>query len=159
LEVDNWTPPAPAPPPLQLKRKITALERIVKSKLREMLFIEFPNQSNKDENEKENTKQTQIGSMKYFLIHINYIVPIDKVIEVTPEHRVYLKTQYDAGRLLFSGPRVPRTAGVLFARAADISQIDDMIAADPFKTQGIGDYEVIEISPAMWAQELNKIFG
>ena len=96
--------------------------------------------------------------MKYFLINIHYVVPIEKVIEITPEHREYLKTQYDAGRLLFSGPRVPRTAGVLFAKAEDVSAITDMIAADPFKTKGIGDYEVIEIAPAMWAEELNKIF-
>ncbi|MFI5264499.1 MAG: YciI family protein, partial [Candidatus Kapaibacterium sp.] len=59
--------------------------------------------------------------MKYFLINIHYIVPLEKVVEITPEHRAYLKTQYDAGILLFSGPRVPRTAGVIFAKAEDSS--------------------------------------
>ena len=96
--------------------------------------------------------------MKYFLINLKYIVPIEKVQEITPEHRAYLKTNYDAGILLFSGPRVPRTAGVLFGRAEDISFIEKMIAGDPFKTKGIADYEIIEIAPAMWAAELNKIF-
>jgi len=96
--------------------------------------------------------------MKYYLINITYVAPLEKVVEITPEHRAYLKTQYDAGILLFSGPRVPRTAGVLFARAEDASVIDRMIAVDPFKTKGIGDYEVIEIAPAMWAEGLNKIF-
>ncbi len=96
--------------------------------------------------------------MKYFLINIHYIVPLEKVVEITPEHRAYLKTQYDAGILLFSGPRVPRTAGVLFARAEDASTIDQMIAADPFKTKNIGTYEVVEIAPAMWVEGLNKIF-
>ena len=97
--------------------------------------------------------------MKYFLINITYIVPIEKVVEITPEHRAYLKAQYDAAILLFSGPRVPRTAGVLFARAQDLATIEKMIANDPFQTQGIGVYEVIEIAPVMWAEELNKIFG
>jgi uncharacterized protein YciI len=96
--------------------------------------------------------------MKYFLIHLQYTKPISEVAEITPEHRAYLKTKYDEGILLFSGPRVPRTAGVLFARADDISVIENMIAADPFKTKGIADYEIIEIAPAMWASELNKIF-
>jgi uncharacterized protein YciI len=96
--------------------------------------------------------------MKYFLINIEYIVPIEKVVEITPEHRTYLKTQYDAGILLFSGPRVPRTAGVLFARAEDATVIDKMISADPFRTKGVGEYEVVEIAPAMWAEGLNKIF-
>jgi len=96
--------------------------------------------------------------MKYFVINIHYSVPIEKVAEITPEHRAYLKTKYDAGILLFSGPRVPRTAGFLFAQAEDISIIENMVTADPFKVKDIADYEIIEIAPAMWAPELNKIF-
>ncbi len=96
--------------------------------------------------------------MKYFLINLTYVVPLEKVQEITPEHRAYLKTNYDAGILLFSGPRVPRTGGVLFARAEDISVINEMIANDPFKTRGIAEYEIIEIAPVMWAEGLNKIF-
>ena len=96
--------------------------------------------------------------MKYFVINITYKVPIEKVIEITPEHRAYLKTKYDEGILLFSGPRVPRTAGFLFAKAEDTSEIHKMIAHDPFQIKKIGEYEVIEIAPAMWAEELNKIF-
>ena len=96
--------------------------------------------------------------MKYFLINLGYLVPLEKVQEITPEHRAYLKTNYDAGILLFSGPRVPRTGGVLFAKAEDASIIDGMIAQDPFKIKGIAEYEVIEIAPVMWAEGLNKIF-
>ncbi|MEP7234766.1 MAG: YciI family protein [Ignavibacteriota bacterium] len=96
--------------------------------------------------------------MKYFLINIHYAVPLEKVVEATPEHRAYLKTQYDAGIMLFSGPKVPRTAGVLFARAEKTEVIDAMIAADPFNKLGIGNYEVVEIAPVMWAEGLNKIF-
>ena len=96
--------------------------------------------------------------MKYFLIYINYVVPLEKVVEVTPEHRAFLKTQYDAGTLLFSGPKVPRTAGVLFGRAEDISVIEEMIRLDPFKTKGVGEYEIVEIAPVMWVEEFKTIF-
>ena len=96
--------------------------------------------------------------MKYFLINLTYTVPLEKVQEITPEHRAYLKTNYDAGILLFSGPRVPRTGGVLFAKAEDTSVIEEMITNDPFKTKEIAEYEVIEIAPVMWNEGLNKIF-
>ena len=33
-----------------------------------------------------------------------------------------------------------------------------MIASDPFKIKGITDYEIIEITPTLWAEGLNKIF-
>ncbi len=96
--------------------------------------------------------------MKYFLISLQYTKPLEDVVENTPDHRAYLKTKYDEGILLFSGPRVPRTGGVLFARAEETSTIDAMIANDPFKIRGVADYEVVEIAPVMWNEGLNKIF-
>ncbi len=96
--------------------------------------------------------------MKYFLIEITYVKPLEVVEEHTPAHRAYLRTQYDGGILLFSGPRVPRTNGYLFARAADQSVIDAMIAADPFMTTGTADYKVIEIAPTLWAEQLKPVF-
>ncbi|MEI8134886.1 MAG: YciI family protein [bacterium] len=96
--------------------------------------------------------------MKYFAILTDYIAPMESVVEITPEHRAYLKTQYDAGIMLFSGPLVPRTGGMLFAQANDRADIDAMIARDPFHLKQIATYTVIETSPVMWATELNKIF-
>ncbi len=96
--------------------------------------------------------------MKYYLINLRYIVPIEQVEQHTVAHRTYLKTQYDAGILLFSGPRVPRTGGVLFGRGENIGVIETMIAADPFKTTGTAEYEIIEIAPTTWAPELDGVF-
>jgi uncharacterized protein YciI len=96
--------------------------------------------------------------MKYFVITTTYTAPMDKVLEITPEHRAYLQTQYDAGIMLFSGPLVPRTGGLLFAQAENISVIENMIGADPFRLKGIADYEITETAPVMWAKALNKIF-
>jgi len=97
--------------------------------------------------------------MKYFVITTTYIAPMEKVVEITPEHRAFLKTQYDAGIMLFSGPLVPRTGGLLFAKAEDISVIQNMIASDPFRVKGIANYEIVETAPVMWAEGLMNIFG
>ncbi len=96
--------------------------------------------------------------MKYYLINLRYIAPMAQVEEHTVAHRAYLRTKYDAGILLFSGPRVPRTAGVLFGRAEDIGVIESMIAADPFKITGTADYEIIEVGITTWAAELDGVF-
>lgn len=96
--------------------------------------------------------------MKYFLIHLTYAKPIEVVQEFTPSHRAYLRTKFDEGILLFSGPRVPRTGGVLFGKAEDVSVIDNMIASDPFKVNGVADYEVIEIAPTTWAEQIKAGF-
>jgi uncharacterized protein YciI len=97
--------------------------------------------------------------MKYYIIHITYVVPLETVVERTPEHREHLKSYYDKGVMLFSGPRVPRTGGILFAKAEELSTIEEMVNTDPFKTTGTANYEIIEMNPVMWAEELNNLFG
>ena len=97
--------------------------------------------------------------MKYYIIHITYVVPQNEVDLVRPEHREYLKIFYDNGTLLFSGPRVPPSGGILAARAETDEAIRAMIADDPFSKKGIATYEIVEMKPAMWATELAPIFS
>jgi uncharacterized protein YciI len=95
--------------------------------------------------------------MKNFLILIKYKVDMAIVVEHTPAHREYLKTQYAAGRLLMSGPFVPRTAGVLWAQAVSPEEIQGMIDSDPFYKNGVADWEVIEFNPVMYADGLKAV--
>jgi uncharacterized protein YciI len=96
--------------------------------------------------------------MKNFLIILRYKVPIEIVEKHTEAHRAFLKTQYDANVLLMSGPFVPRTAGLLWGQAEEKSGIDQMILNDPFNTEGVADYEVIEFKPVMHAPLLDGLF-
>ena len=100
-----------------------------------------------------------IQNVKYYIIHITYVVPQNEVDLVRPEHREYLKLFYDNGTLLFSGPRMPPTGGILVAKAENDDFIKEMIASDPFSSKGIATYEIIEMNPAMWATELAPIFS
>lgn len=97
--------------------------------------------------------------MKYYIIHITYVVPLERIQELTPSHREHLAEYYRRGLLLFSGPRVPRTGGILVARAESEDAINAMIDADPYKLNQAALYEVIEMNPVLWAEDLNKIFG
>ncbi len=92
--------------------------------------------------------------MKNFLIIITYKVPIETVEEHTPAHREYLKTQYAQGRLLMSGPFVPRTAGVLWAQAQEREDVEAMIQSDPFYLNQVADWQIIEFKPVMFADGL-----
>ena len=97
--------------------------------------------------------------VKYYIIHITYVVPQNEVELIRPQHRAYLKSFYDKGMMLFSGPRVPPTGGILVVRAEDDESIRQMIAHDPFNVNGIAAYEIVEMKPAMWATELAAIFS
>jgi uncharacterized protein YciI len=99
--------------------------------------------------------QTQ---MKNFLILIKYKVPLEIVEQHTAAHREYLKTQYASGRVLMSGPLVPRTAGLLWAQAQTREEVQSMIDSDPFQKNGVANWEVIEFNPVMYADTLNRVF-
>ena len=45
---------------------------------------------------------------------------------------------------LVSGPRVPRTGGLIVARVKTREEVDELIQADPFYQEKIADYEVVE---------------
>ncbi len=49
--------------------------------------------------------------MKHFLVDIHYLVPVEQLADILPDHRAFLQTGYTLGLLLFSGPKEPRTGG------------------------------------------------
>jgi uncharacterized protein YciI len=85
--------------------------------------------------------------MRHFLILINYKVPFESFVTIVPEHRKYLQSGVESGLVLVSGPRVPRTGGLIVARAKTPSEIQEFIESDPYRLANVADYEVIEFSP------------
>ena len=85
--------------------------------------------------------------MKHFIINITYKAPLTKIDELLAEHRKFLQDGYDKGMLLFSGPRNPRTGGVIAARADSLEYIKSFFDNDPYKINNAADYEFIEFDP------------
>jgi uncharacterized protein YciI len=97
--------------------------------------------------------------VRYYIIHITYVVPQNEVDLVRPEHRNYLQGFYEKGMMLFSGPRIPPTGGILVAMAESDEAIRRMVADDPFNIKGVATYDIVEMKPAMWAAELAPFFA
>jgi uncharacterized protein YciI len=92
-----------------------------------------------------------------FVITLTYKVPLHNVDEHTSAHIEWLEKHYEAGLLLASGRRLPRTGGVILARRVAREQIDEFIAGDPFHVHGIADYEVVEFAPSKVAPGLERL--
>ena len=84
-----------------------------------------------------------------FIVLVTYTKPLEAVNAALDAHRAFLKRQYAAGVFLASGPQNPRTGGVILAQAPDRASLDAVLATDPFRTQGVADYAVIEFLPNM----------
>lgn len=77
-----------------------------------------------------------------FVLILTYREPLEKVIELLEDHRLYLDKHYAAGHFIASGPQVPRTGGVILCKAANRAEVEEIIKEDPFNA--VADYQIIE---------------
>ncbi|MDD5052874.1 MAG: YciI family protein [Sulfuricurvum sp.] len=89
-----------------------------------------------------------------FIISLTYIKPLEEVDALLEEHVEYLKEQYRLGNFLASGRKVPRTGGVILARAVSREKIETIISLDPFDRHGVAEYEITEFAPTMTSDGL-----
>ncbi|WP_406278809.1 YciI family protein [Embleya sp. NBC_00896] len=92
-----------------------------------------------------------------FVITLTYAVPVEEIDALMADHLEWLDRHYAAGTLLASGRRVPRTGGVILARAADRAALDAVLAEDPFARAGAAAYDVVEFAPTRTAPGLEGL--
>lgn len=90
------------------------------------------------------------------MILIEYTAPIKRIDEILSEHRTFLQEGYDEERILFSGPRNPRTGGIVVARAESLSEIQEFFANDPYMIGKAANYDFIEFDPVKHRDFLNE---
>ncbi|MEU5095628.1 YciI family protein [Streptomyces sp. NPDC020996] len=83
-----------------------------------------------------------------FVLTVTYNAPLKRVDELLQAHREWLDTHFSSGLFLASGPRVPRTGGVILARAADRAEVEALILTDPFVLGGVADYDIVQFQPS-----------
>ena len=82
--------------------------------------------------------------MRHFIIELTYTIPFEQFGDALPAHRVFLTAGYDRGWILVSGPQLPRTGGVIIARAPSLEALVQYMADDPLKVRGLATYHYIE---------------
>ena len=58
-------------------------------------------------------------------------------LKTRPTHRDYLRGLYDAGKLRTSGPWADDTGAMLIYEAADLSEAQQLLDNDPYRTAGV----------------------
>ena len=87
-----------------------------------------------------------------YLIQVTYIKPISEIDKHLVDHRAFLDQYYASGKLICSGPRNPRTGGIILSNAKSLDEVWNFIHNDPFHINGIASYEVIEFNPIKYAK-------
>ncbi|WP_417769729.1 YciI family protein [Stappia sp.] len=89
-----------------------------------------------------------------FIVDIEYVVPLEQVEPLIPDHVAFLDRNYAQGHFLASGAKVPRTGGVIVAMSESRDEVEEIIRADPFHARGIARYTVTEFRPTRTAPGL-----
>ena len=88
--------------------------------------------------------------MKHFLIEIEYTAPIEIINMIVTEQRKFLQTGYDKGWLLMSGPKFPKTGGLVIARAPSMEDIQKFFFDDPYQQHKAATYRFVEFDPVKY---------
>jgi len=89
-----------------------------------------------------------------FIISLTYIKPLSEVEKYLQAHQEFLDDCYKNQFFIASGPKVPRTGGVILAKLSDKALLEALIERDPFKAHGLARYEITEFIVNKGWQEL-----
>jgi uncharacterized protein YciI len=90
-----------------------------------------------------------------FIINLTYKAELKKIDLLLEEHILFLNNQYALGNFLASGRKIPRTGGIILSNITTKAALDKIIAQDPFKRDGLADYDFIEFIPSKTSPELS----
>ena len=88
------------------------------------------------------------------LVKITYLVPLEIVEQHTAAHRAHLASLHRRGKLLASGPFVPRTGGMLVMQGESEAEIEALTASDPYRTHAVARFEIQGWAPILGADAL-----
>lgn len=91
--------------------------------------------------------------MAFYAVNYNYDpATVEEQDALRPEHRAYLGTLVEQGRLVASGPflNVDSPKALLIFRADSEQQVRDLLAEDPFqKANHVAEWTVTEWNPVL----------
>lgn len=76
------------------------------------------------------------------------------------DHMTYTQKAMDKGLILMSGLKEDMSGGIFVMKEESIEKVEEYLAKEPFKVEGIQDYKVVEFSvhyfngsPSEWFNE------
>jgi len=90
-----------------------------------------------------------------FIVALTYKVSLEKIDCFLNDHIDYLNNQYQLGNFIASGRKVKRIGGIILSNLSDKKELLRIIEKDPFKINGLADYEITEFILTKTSKELD----
>jgi len=93
----------------------------------------------------------------YAFVALKYLYPLDRMQQTVERHRAYLRELHAQGRMVCSGPFVPREGGALLLRIEDPSEIEGLLAKDPYQLEKLVSHTVYVWDPNIGREGLDSL--
>jgi uncharacterized protein YciI len=93
--------------------------------------------------------------VKHFILEGEHLAPFATFAHLQPLHHAFLRSGYDHGHFLFSGPQIPPHGGFLAVRADSREVLDALLAEEPFVKSGkmrfkrVMEYDPVQHQPLL----------
>jgi len=91
-----------------------------------------------------------------FVIELIYKVDLARIDAHMAAHVRFLKKHYAAGNFLVSGRKIPRDGGIILAVGESRSQIEAIVAEDPFYAHKLAEFRIIEFRASQRAPDIQE---
>src|SRR6187200_2639876 len=91
-----------------------------------------------------------------FIIELIYKADLARIDAHMKAHVAFLKKHYAAGHFLVSGRKIPRDGGVILAVGKNRDEIEAIVRQDPFHTEGLADFRIIEFRESQRADDIQQ---
>lgn len=91
-----------------------------------------------------------------FIIDLNYIVPLGELDAHMADHVKFLRKYYRKNMFLASGRKVPRTGGIILARAGSKTDVETIMQEDPFCIHKLAEFTITEFLASQYHPDLKK---
>ena len=91
-----------------------------------------------------------------FLVLITYKKSLDEIDRYLIGHHDFLDAGYKNNYFIVSGPKNPRTGGIIISQLGNREQLEQILNSDPFKTHDAADYEIIEFMPVKYHRNFSN---
>jgi uncharacterized protein YciI len=137
----------------QKERAVQARREAAESKRREVEAMKAAIKATKEaEKAAKSAKAEKDIKPSLFVISLRYLVSLKKIDEAMQKHVVFLDKYFAAGVFLVAGRQVPRTGGVIIARAKDRTAVERIMQVDPFIKSKLATVDIVEFK----ASKTNK---
>jgi uncharacterized protein YciI len=91
-----------------------------------------------------------------FVIELIYKAPLEEIDAQMRPHMAFLKRHYASGTFLISGRKIPREGGIILAVGKSRDEIEALMQEDPFCTNGLAEFRIIEFRASQRAADIPK---